>query len=267
MTQLKRKDKLEERIPVVELNTATDTIHATSKNNRSILVKLHVVLCAIVRRVQVVGLRGELRSKSVDLLNSWNDTMLLAELADLDLAVKAGACLPKGGLVDAACDLTIGKPSLLGFTEIIARDGGWRLALQIRPNVVDSLKLLKEPAIDVGKIVELINTHSTLESRSDRMRPLRVGANEEVTKSCIVVVFGLEALVACIDHAQGLLERLLKRSTNSHNLTDTFHLASKSSISKSEFSIVPSGNLGDNIVKAWLKTSLCALRHSVVEVR
>lgn len=87
----------------IELDTATDTINATSKNHGSVFVEFNIMLRSVVRCVQVVGVCRIFSGKSVNTLHEWRNSEGLA----------VGTNNVLGG-VDYVGNLIIGEAHTLG---------------------------------------------------------------------------------------------------------------------------------------------------------
>ena len=68
------------------------------------------------------------------------------------------------------------------------------------------------------------------------------------------------------DHTKTLLDSLLERTSDSHNLADTLHAGADLARHTMEFGKVPTRNLADNIVKRRLEESRCCLGDRVLQI-
>ena len=137
------------------------------------IVELDVVLTRVVRRVEVVGERGELGGDSIDLFDERGNSILLTKTANSKL-----------GRVHAGSELTIREAELLGLTKEVGVDGGditvtrtkirriqqvevLKNLLQARLHPEDRMKLGQEPLIDVGHLPDLVNRVTLVEGRPE----------------------------------------------------------------------------------------------------
>ncbi len=85
----------------------------------------------------------------------------------------------------------------------------------------DSTALVQEPAINPCQLKEAINGVAILESSGKHKRAQICGVLQ--VKVVGRLQTGLKSLVALVQHAQRLLERLLKVASNSLHFTDRLH--------------------------------------------
>mmetsp|Transcript_4160 Transcript_4160/g.10064 ORF Transcript_4160/g.10064 Transcript_4160/m.10064 type:complete len:401 (+) Transcript_4160:1745-2947(+) len=88
---------------VIKLHAASDPVRPTSHHHDAMVVEGDVTLSAVVRHVQVVGLRGELSSQGVNLLDNRSDSHAGSQLTSLRLRA-----------ADPLADLPVREASLLG---------------------------------------------------------------------------------------------------------------------------------------------------------
>jgi hypothetical protein len=69
----------------VKLDRAADTIDTASQHDDAVVIECHVVGTRVVRRVEVVGISGELRGKRVYLLDPRPDAEALSASSNLVL--------------------------------------------------------------------------------------------------------------------------------------------------------------------------------------
>jgi hypothetical protein len=80
------------------------------------------------------------------------------------------------------------------------------------------------------------------------------------------VLLGLEALVADVDHADGLLEALLKAAGDGHDLADGLHAGADAPVDARELAQIPAGHLDHEVVERGLEAGRRLLGDGVLEV-
>ena len=181
-----------------------------------------------VSHVKVVGLSRELGGESIDLLDNRKDAVGLTQVTDLGLSP-----LAFGGIA-VASDLTITETGHLEGSEalrsILADEvvevGLVFARLSHRGNV---LQLAEEPLINLGELVDLINTPAILKSGLNS-KETGIGGRLELLLERYLALIDDEARIATletikgrVDHTACLLDHLLEGAADGHDLTDTKH--------------------------------------------
>ena len=114
----------------------------------------------------------------------------------------------------------------------------------------DVLHLPDEPRIDLGKFIYALYAVPFLESLGD-------GEDAQVGRVCQLVVNIFEAGVVIAHksvhtltyHPEALLEHLLERTADGHNLTHRLHRRADPAAHAGELGEVPARNLADHIIQ------------------
>ncbi|ROV99906.1 hypothetical protein VMCG_06224 [Cytospora schulzeri] len=236
----------------IELDGATDTVNTAAQDDRSLVIERHVVSGGVVGGVEVVGVSRELGSQGVNLLDPWPDAVLQTKSADLVLSA-----------VHGVGNLPVGETHLLGLDdEVLLQALEATDCLELLGAVNNVLQLVQEPLVDLGQLVDLVHrvvlVHHSLAngepSTIRRVLELKVEVVELVT---------LEANELGVHLANGLLERLLEGSANSHNLTDGLHSTADIALNVLELGKIPSRDLGNDVVKRGLEVRRGRLRDGI----
>lgn len=222
------------------------------------LVELDIVLGSIVRRVEVVGVRGVLGSERVDALDKGRDAERLA--------VRAHGVLRRRR-VEKVRDLSVREAHALGLLHQVVvhrveRDG----SLEGPVHLHDVVELEEEPAVDLGQVVDLVHRVRKVEHRVRNRKETRVGRDRERVVEVLRLDVGLEAGPAGVDLADGLLQTLLESASDRHHLAHTLHRRAHLAVHVLELGEVPLGDLGDDVVERGLEARGRGLGHRVREL-
>lgn len=206
----------------------------------------------VVSGVEVVGVGRELGGQGVNLLDPWPDAELQSDLANLIL----GAANSQGNLL-------VGETELLGLENVLLLEPPEAAnLLKLLGAVNNVLQLVEEPLVDLGQLVHAINRVVLVKHGLTNGQPSAVGGVLELEVEVLELVT-LEADKPRVDLADGLLERLLKGTADSHNLTDRLHGTADIALDVLEFGQIPSGDLGNDIIKRGLEVGGRGLGHGV----
>ena len=163
----------------------------------------------VVGGVKVVGVGRELGGESVNLLNPGMDIEGLASSPNLILSA-----------LDSVGDLSVRETHLLGtenliFLQVLEATS----LLKLTGAVNNVLELVEEPLVDLGQLVNLVDRVVLVEHSLTDSEPSAVGRVLELVVEVLELV-ALESDESGINLSNSLLERLLKGSANSHDLTN-----------------------------------------------
>mmetsp|Transcript_71241 Transcript_71241/g.189432 ORF Transcript_71241/g.189432 Transcript_71241/m.189432 type:complete len:386 (-) Transcript_71241:2267-3424(-) len=269
-----------------------------SLSNVGAAFQVNVALHAAVGEVEVVRLCGELRRQGINLFDDGKDLEALAQephvlllhtatLVDLRAHV-AGCRHSLGGRRHRRClarpqlqgNLAVSKAATLG----LRKDGLAPAELKVVHRLerllhaVDVVQLRQEPAVNAGKIVDLLHAHAQLKGLCDRPDPhgrrlLQLGRDRlcrarvgPAVLQLQVKPLGVEASAALVHHAQGLLNCLLEGATNGHDLANALHRGANGLVHSGELAQVPARHLGHHVVKRGLEASSGAEGHAVPQL-
>ncbi|KAI6760251.1 hypothetical protein HG531_013452 [Fusarium graminearum] len=236
----------------IELNGATDSVNTTAKDNSTIVLEGDIVSRAIVGGVEVVGVGREFGGKGVNLLNPGVDSK--AETVGTNLVF---------GTLDGVGNLSVGETHLLGLENLIFLQALEATSLLKLASAVNNvLQLVKEPLVDLGQLMDLVNGVVLVEHGLADSEPSTVGRVLEL-KVKILKLVALESNESRVDLTDSLLERLLKGSADSHNFTNRLHGTANVALDVLELGKIPSRNLGDDVVKRRLEVGGSGLGNSV----
>ena len=131
----------------------------------------------------------------------------------------------------------------------------------------DILKLVKEPLVDLGEVMDLV----------DSVTGAHCLGNNEYTVVCrlpqgslnvrhLQFLVSYEAMGSLADHPESLLDGLLEAAADGHDLSDRFHGGADLARDSMELAQVPARYLADNIVKRRFKESRGGLGDGVLQV-
>ena len=160
-------------------------------------------------------------------------------------------------------DLLVRKALLLGAAQKIGGDGrNARVRLELGARVGNVLELVQEPLVNLGELPDAVDRVALVEHRlADGKQALVGGARKRSVK--VVKRLGLEAGERRVDHADGLLERLLKGAADGHHLADALHRRANVAADVLELFQVPARDLAHDIVEARLEKGLGLLGDGV----
>mmetsp|Transcript_32315 Transcript_32315/g.108871 ORF Transcript_32315/g.108871 Transcript_32315/m.108871 type:complete len:316 (+) Transcript_32315:857-1804(+) len=233
----------------VELDARADAVRArpqhqsAARRGQAVGARDDVVVVAVVRHVQVVGRRGELGRERVDLLDARDD-------AGGDARRAQGA----RRRARALGELGVGEAELLAAQEpLLVADVGGDLLRKLG----HVLQAREPPAVDLREVGDgsnaplLVAARAAVEGLCDGPDAAVRGVGHLVSELVVGRVQRcrrLEARVARVDHAHGLLERLLKGAPDGHDFTNTRHGRAQVASHVLELAKVPARELGHHIV-------------------
>lgn len=206
------------------------------------VIKLNIVARGVVGSVEVVGVGRELSSKGVDSLDPRLDTKVLTAGADLVFSA-----------VDSVGDLLVGETELLSLEHELLLDAveGSDL-LEFVSAVNDVLDLVEEPLVNLAQVVDLVNRVTFVEHGLANSEPAAVGRVLEHVVDVLEVI-ALETSELGVNHADSLLERFFESTADGHDFTDGLHGRANVTVDVLELAQVPTGHLGNNVVKRGLE--------------
>jgi len=207
-----------------------------------VVVELDIVARSVVGRVQVVGVGRELSSKGINSLDPRRDTKVLAASADLIFSA-----------VDGVGDLLVRETELLSLEHKLLLDAveGSDL-LEFVGAVDDVLDLVEEPFVNLAQVVDLVNRVAFVKHSLANGEPAAVSrVLEDVIN--VVKVITLKTGELGVNHADSLLERFFESTADSHDFTDGLHGRANVTVDVLELAQVPTGHLGDDVIKRGLE--------------
>ena len=240
----------------VELDRRADAVDTRAEHHHALVVKAHVVLHRVVRRVQVVRVRWELGRDRVDLLHKRHDAQLLAAAAHSELRARR-----------VARNLVVREAELLRMAQQVRRDLRGPTALHGLRRRDDARQLAEEPAVNAAQLVDALDTHAVRE-RIRQGKNAAVRRRRQLLLDLRVVhqVVLAKAGKRGIDGADGLLQTLFQRAANRHDLADTLHAAAELGAHAHKLAQIPARNLGHHIVETRLKARTRLARHRVAQL-
>ena len=235
----------------VELDRRADAVDTRAEHHHALVVKAHVVLQRVVRRVQVVRVRWELGRDRVDLLHKRHDAQLLAAAAHGKLRARR-----------VARNLVVREAELLRMAQQVRRDLRGPTALHGLRRRDDARQLAEEPAVNAAQLVDALDTHAVRESiRQGKDAAVRRRRQLLLNLRVVHQIVLAKAGERGIDRANGLLQTLFQRAANRHDLTDTLHAAAELGAHAHKLAQIPARNLGHHIVETRLKARTRLVRH------
>ncbi len=151
-------------------------------------------------------------------------------------------------------DLLVREPLPFGLAEKVRREGRQTVRPELRLQVDDDSYLAEEPPVDPGQLVDPVDGPALAEGLGDPEEPL-VGRLTELLLQVLegVVGVGDEAVHADLEHTGGLLDGLLERPADGHDLAHRLHLRADLLRDAAEFLEVPAGDLDDEVVERRLE--------------
>ena len=125
------------------------------------------------------------------------------------------------------------------------------------------LELVQEPLVNLGQVVELVDSVAKVEHRVGDGEKSSIGVVGQGSGQVLGFPVGVETGKVGVDLSDSLLQRLLEGSSDGHDLTDRLHGGSDVSLDVLELGQVPLGDLGDNVVERGLETGRGGLGDSV----
>ena len=205
------------------------------------------MILTVVGHIEIVGQFGVLRRNCIDSLNGRQYVVLLTDRTNCQrLLVHILA-----GLACETCDLEVREAQLLSLQKYLGRNLLDRVeAAQYDRVVVDVLQLFEEPGRDLGQLEQTLDRVALLEGLSDsehaqvgRIRQLLVQIIE------VLVLVADKTVHTLADHTQTLLDNLLERLADRHNLTHRLHRRADLARYTSELGQVPTRDLADQVVQ------------------
>ena len=112
------------------------------------------------------------------------------------------------------------------------------------------LQALQEPDVNLGKLLDALNTITILQRLCDSKDTQVGGVCQGVVQVVeLGVVVAHETVHALTNHTQTLLNHLLKRATDRHNLTHRLHAGTNLTADTGKLGEVPTRNLTNHVVQ------------------
>ena len=229
---------------VVELDPLPDPVGAGPQDHDLGPVGRRRLVLLLVRRVEVGGVRDELGGAGVDDLERRPDATSPARLADVRLR-------PAGEL---------GQPSI-GEAEALGPAQGLRRQVRRRADDLlegdQLLQLREEPGIDAGEGGELLPGDPAPHRLREVEEPVRVGHPQPIAQRVVVRRWAVEPepVAVLLQGADRLLERLLERAPDGHDLADRLHLGGERLVGLRKLLEGPAGHLHHAVVDGRLEGS------------
>ncbi|KAG2007663.1 hypothetical protein GB937_008476 [Aspergillus fischeri] len=234
-----------DRTPI-ELDRASNTVDTASENDDAVVIESDVVGGSVIGGVEVVGISRELSGQSIDLLDPGSDAEALSASANIIL-----------GGTDEESDLLVRETKLLGLQHHLLLDAKQAAdLLEFIVAINNVLELVEEPLVDL-----VLVKHSLTNGQPAAIS----GVLQDLIQ--VLKLVTLETDEARIDLANSLLERLLKGTTDGHDLTDRLHGTANVALDVLELAQIPPGNLGDNVVKTRLEVGGSGLGNGIGKFR
>ena len=220
------------------------------------VIELNIVARGVVGSVEVVGVGRELSGEGVDSLDPGLDTKVLTAGADLIFSA-----------VDSVRDLLVGETELLGLEHELLLDAveGSDL-LEFVGAVNDVLDLVKEPLVNLAQVVDLVDRVAFVEHSLTNSEPAAVGGVLEHVVDVLKVIT-LETSELGVNHADSLLERFFESTADGHDFTNGLHGRANVTVDVLELAQVPTGHLGNNVVKRGLEVGSSRASDGVGQLR
>ena len=153
----------------------------------------------MISHVQVVGSGGVFGRKRVDLLRKRRNAVSLPLIADIILGVSAFETLR---------DLRVRVAILLGLEHKILRHFVETDLLHLVPSLHNGLQAAQEPMINLGNIVNILDSHGLLMEGLSNGKDALIGRDIELLLQFLLGEshVGLETSNGRINHAKGLLD-------------------------------------------------------------
>ncbi len=164
-------------------------------------------------------------------------------------------------------DLEIGEAEALRLAQEVGGNGLKAVvSMQTEVHIMDSLELMQEPAVDLGKVMDAVYGVTVVERFFNHEYTL-VGRGRErmlhiVDLNLLVVDKTVHALPY---HAEALLDCLLEIAADGHHLTHRLHAGLELATHFAELAEIPARNLAHHIVKRRLEESRRGLGHGIGE--
>ena len=155
-----------------------------------------------------------------------------------------------GRILNESCNLEVGETKSLSFTHHIL--GKILDAVVAFKNTLISYyirKTLNKPFVDLSQLLDALHSVTLLKSLCNSEDAEVSGVGEHAVKILEVkIVVPYEPMHPLTDHTQTLLDNLLERLADRHNLAHRFHRRSDLAVNTYEFREVPTRNLHNHII-------------------
>ena len=237
-----------DRAPV-ELNRRADAVGTRAQHHNRLLVleERNVVILTVVGHIEIVGQLGVLRSNRIDTLDGGQYVSLLTQCAyGQHLLVHILAALAY-----ETCNLEVRESQSLSLPKHLNGQLLDRVvATQNNRVVVDILQFFEEPRRDLRQFEQTLDRVALLQRLSNgkytqvgRIRQLLVQIVE------VLVLVSDKAVHTLTDHTQTLLNHLLKRFADRHNLAHRLHRRADLTRYACKLREVPTRDLADQVIQ------------------
>ena len=245
---------------VIELNALTDAVRTRAENDHGF-----TIACTQFGLISVAGVivrcrRIEFRGARVHSLVHRTDTVAPTQFADGVLTF-----IPKPAQMR---DLHVGETGLLRLAQHACGQGF--SMLDVHGGAVDQGELFKEPRVDLGGLIQLLDTGSAPQ-RPHNLQVALFGRNLRLLEqlrdllAVRLVAIPVEAGVALVDGTHRLAKGLLEVAAQSHGFTHGFHGRGQRGIGTRELLERETRHLGDHVVDSRFKRGRRRLRDIVLD--
>ena len=234
---------------VIELDTLTDPVGATTDDHDLVTVGGIGLTLFIVAGVHVGRIRGEFCRAGIHPLVDRQHTQLFT------LATYVRFLHPQQ-LRQAG----IGKALALERIQAVAGQTAESAVGQLLLGTNQIFDLYQVPAIDLGDIEHIVHGHTDTERIANDPDALRARRGQQLRHLFTGirrrrVHMGIKTDGLGFQTTQCFLYGFLEVTANGHHFTHRFHLRGQDRIGFSEFFEVEARNLGDHVINGWLEGS------------
>ena len=225
---------------VVELDALTDAVRTAAEHHDLPAVGGFGLALLLVGGVEVGGVGRKFGGAGVDALVDGTDAHRQAGGADLGLlrARQLGKA-------------SVGEALALEEEHVGLRERGERIAAELVLGLDDLADLIEEPRIDGGEFVELFVRHAGADAVGKEEDAFGAGHGDFVAKLLDAGARFVEAVVAGLQTAQGLLQGFLEGAADGHHLAHGLHLRREAVVGGRE--LLEARHLRDDVVDRRLE--------------
>ena len=232
---------------VVELDPLPDTVGPAAQDDDLAPVRRLGFALLLVRAVEVWRERGELGCARIDPLVGGPQLFVLAPCGD------------RGRLhADDARHLLVAESAALEHRQQVGRHLPPADHPGRAPQLFELRELRQEPAVDVGRLMELLYGPAALQRPENRPHPAVVRRDELLPQPALIIIVrtGLpedQPLAAHFQRAHRLQEGFLERAADRHHLADRLHLRRQRAVGLRKLLERPARDLHDHVVDGRLE--------------
>ena len=232
---------------VVELDALTDTVRPATQHHDLLAAGGIGLALFLIGGVHVGGVGGELGGAGIHPLVHREHVQLVTLGTQILLA--HAQQLGQAGIGEALALETVHQITIdIGQTHLAD-------ALLILDQVLD---LHQEPGVDLGQLEDTLDTHARTEGITDIPDALGTGHGQLARQSSgsitvVQVQLRIKPAGAHFQPAQGLLQGLLERPADGHDLAHGLHLSGQTGVGVGEFLEGETRDLGHHVVDGRLE--------------